>query len=147
MTTMVVLKSTFPFRYIDTILTDDHLNQSEIIYSFLNPCPEYYSRTKGAGNSSEQEPFSKISKRLLTISQNSPVDEFGRKTGGLRDIYTKRKDIEIDENETNGKKSRNTKSVFPSSISNFFNDSTADNFPPISEEQPETSKRLFLVIF
>merc|ERR1719270_1580657 len=50
-------------RFIDRILNDDHLNQSEIVYSFLNPSPEYYSRIKEIGNSSEPEPFLNISKR------------------------------------------------------------------------------------
>ena len=139
---IVFLQTAFAFRYIDTILTDDHLNQSEIIYSFLNPCPEYYSRTKGVANSSEQEPFSKISKKIMAISQNSPIDEFGSRSVGLRDIYSKTKDIEVDVKESCGKKSRSAKSVFPSSISNFFNDSDNDNFPPINEQQFKASKRL-----
>ena len=124
-------------------MTDDHLNQSEIIYSFLNPCPEYYSRTKGVEISPEPEPFFKLSRKLLTLSQNSPIDEFGNKSIGLRDIYSKSKDIDVDLKETNVRKFRNTKSVLPSSISNFFNDSNLENFPSISEEQSKTTNRLF----
>ena len=103
------------------------MNQSEIVYSFLNPSPEYYSRIKDIGNSSEPEPFLNISKRLFGIAKNSPVDEFGNKSIGLRNIYSRNNDGSAEIREAVGsKRSRNTKSVFPSSISNFFNDSNSE---------------------
>ena len=127
-------------RYIDRILSDDHLNQSEIVYSFLNPCPEYYSRIKHLGNSSEPEPFSKISKKLFGIAKNSPVDEFNNKSIGLRNIYMKNNDAESEIKEAGGnKRSRNSKSVFPASISSFFNDS--NDSLSIQGEQPVEWKR------
>ena len=111
------------YRCIDAILNDDHLNQSEIIYAFLNPLPEYFSRMKGMEAPQDQEPFSKISRKLFTISQNRPALESNSKAVGLRDIYKKRKIIDRQRKEAVSKKSHPAKnSVLPTSISNFFND-------------------------
>ena len=99
------------------------MNQSEIIYAFLNPRPEYFSRMKGMEAPQDQEPFSKISRKLFTISQNRPALECNSRAVGLRDIYKKRKIIDRERKEAVSKKSRSTrKSVLPTSISNFFND-------------------------
>ena len=99
------------------------MNQSEIIYAFLNPRPEYFSRMKGMEAPQDQEPFSKISRKLFTISQNRPGLECNSRAVGLRDIYKKRKIIDRERKEAVSKKSRSTKkSVLPTSISNFFND-------------------------
>ena len=118
------------------------MNQSEIVYSFLNPCPEYYSRIKHLSISTEPEPFLKISKRLFGIAQNSPVDEFNNKSIGLRNIYMRNNDAEAEMKETGGnKRPRNTKSVFPSSISSFFNDSNSENSLTIQSEQAVKWKR------
>ena len=38
-------------RYMDAILTDDRLNKSEIVYSFLSPSPAYLTRNKKDGPS------------------------------------------------------------------------------------------------
>ena len=71
----------------------------------------------------DQEPFSKISRKLFTISQNRPALESNSRAVGLRDIYKKRKIMDRERKEAVSKKSRSTKkSVLPSSISNFFND-------------------------
>ena len=116
-------------------MNDDHLNQSEIVYSFLNPSPEYYSRIKEIGSSSEPEPFLNISKRLFGIAKNSPVDEFGNKSIGLRSIYSRNNDETAELKEAVGsKRSKTTKSVFPSSISNFFNDSNSECSLQVQDE-------------
>ena len=78
---------------------------------------------KGMEAPQHQEPFSKISRKLFTISQNSPDSEGSRRAVGLRDIYKKRKIIDRERKEAVSKKSRSAKkSVLPASISNFFND-------------------------
>ena len=131
------------YRCIDAILNDDHLNQSEIIYAFLNPRPEYFSRMKGMEAPQDQEPFSKISRKLFTISQNRPALECNSRAVGLRDIYKKRRIIDRERKEAVGKKSRTAKkSVLPSSISNFFNDS---NHPSHADEGGEELKVEFIL--
>ena len=71
----------------------------------------------------DQEPFSKISRKLFTISQNRPALESNSRAVGLRDIYKKRKIMDRERKEAVSKKSRHTKkSVLPTSISNFFHD-------------------------
>ena len=130
------------FRYIDRILNDDHLNQSEIVYSFLNPCPEYYSRIKDVGITAEPEPFFRISKKLFGIAQNSPVDEFNNKSIGLRSIYTRNNETATEWKESDrNKRSRNNRSVFPSSLTNFFNDSNSENSHANQSELPVNGKK------
>ena len=78
---------------------------------------------KGMEAPQDQEPFSKISRKLFTIPQNRPALECNGRALGLRDIYKKRKIIDRERKEAVSKKSRSTKkSVLPTSISNFFND-------------------------
>ena len=99
------------------------MNQSEIIYAFLNPRPEYFSRMKGIEAPQDQETFSKISRKLFSISQNRPTLDCHGRAVGLRDTYKKRKIIDRERKEAVSKYSRSTKkSVLPTSISNFFND-------------------------
>ena len=83
---------------------------------------------KGMEAPQDQEPFSKISRKLFTISQNRPAWESNSRAVGLRDIYKKRKIIDRERKEAVGKKSRSTKkSVLPTSISNFFNEPNHQN--------------------
>ena len=120
------------------------MNQSEVVYAFLNPRPEYYSRQKTTENSlNRSEPFFRISKKLLAMSQNSPADEFGNKAVGLRDIYSNKKDIEAEMKETSNRKLQDTKSVLPSSISNFFNDTNSETSASVGVEQARTRKLEF----
>ena len=119
------------------------MNQSEIIYAFLNPRPEYFSRMKGMEAPQDQEPFSKISRKLFTTSQNRPALESNSRAVGLRDIYKKRKIIDRERKEVVGKKTRSTKkSVLPTSISNFFND---PNHPSHANEGGEELKVEFIL--
>ena len=123
-------------------MNDDHLNQSEIVYSFLNPCPEYYSRIKDVGIATEPEPFFRISKRLFGIAQGNGADDYENKSIGLRHIYTRNNEPVTERKELNeNKRSKNNKSVFPSSISNFFNDSNSDNSLAAHVEESDKGKR------
>ena len=128
------------FRYIDTILNDDHLNQSEIVYAFLNPRPEYYSRSKSIANSKGQEPFSKISQALSSVSQKTAVEENRTRSIGLRDIYLKRKTSEAKTKADEGIRANDRKLAFTSSITNFFNDSNPMNSTSLSGEKMQTLK-------
>ena len=117
---------------MDAILNDDRLNQSEIIYAFLNPKPEYYSRSKtlharaiSHGNLQEKDPFSKIGQALLNVSQINTVEEKRHNIPGTKDIYNTKMRSEKRHRAEEGIKSLNKKSAFTSSISSFFNDSNA----------------------
>ena len=77
------------------------------------------------------------------MSQNSPADEFGNKAVGLRDIYSNKKDIEAEMKETSNRKLQDTKSVLPSSISNFFNDTNSETSASVGVEQARTRKLEF----
>ena len=61
-------------RYMDAILTDDRLNQSEIVYSFLSPSPAYLTRNKKTGESySSTEEVKFLS--LPRIFKSNPTDK------------------------------------------------------------------------
>ena len=56
------------------------------------------------------------------------MDEFNNKSIGLRSIYTRNHESATEWKESDrNKRSRNNKSVFPSSLTNFFNDSNSEN--------------------
>ena len=128
-------------------MNDDRLNQSEIIYAFLNPRPEYYSRSKtlharaiSHGNVQEKDPFSKIGQALLNVSQTNTVEENRHNIPGTKDIYnTKIRSGKRNRTEE-GTKLLNKKSAFTSSITSFFNDSNTIPSTTIQREQQLTPR-------